>query len=75
MALRLGMLWFDDNANRSLDAKIAQAAEHYRRKYGQAPNICYVHESALARETAPQTPIKVVVARDVLRHHLWIGVA
>lgn len=73
MALRVGMLWFDDDPKRSLAAKVARAAEHYRHKYGQAPNICYVHESALKSEAASQTSIKIVAVRDVLRHHLWIG--
>lgn len=73
MALRVGMLWFDDDPQRPLAAKVARAAEHYRQKYGQAPNICYVHESALEHEVASQLPLKIVAARDVLRHHLWLG--
>ena len=73
MALRVGMLWFDDDPKRSLAVKVARAAEHYRQKYGQAPNICYVHESALEHEATLQIPIKIVAVHDVLRHHLWIG--
>lgn len=74
MVLRVGMLWFDDSADRTLPAKIERAAEHYRRKYGQAPNICYVHESALKHDVALTACIKVVAAQNVLRNHLWIGI-
>jgi hypothetical protein len=66
------MLWFDDSTDRPLVVKIQRAAEYYRTKYGQAPNTCYVPVSAAV--VAPG-PIAVVPARDVLAHHLWIGIA
>lgn len=74
MALKEGMLWFDDSADRPLAVKIQRAAEHYRTKYGQAPNTCYV---PIGVATAAESPgqIKVICVRDVLAHHLWIGVA
>jgi hypothetical protein len=38
-----GMLWYDNNPKTALAAKIKQAADFYRQKYGVAPNLCLVH--------------------------------
>lgn len=45
--IRIGLLWFDGDPRRSFDAKIEQAAARYRVKFGQEPNVCYVHPSCL----------------------------
>jgi len=41
-----GLLWFDDTSGRSLEDKVARAAAHYERKFGQLPTLCFVHPSA-----------------------------
>lgn len=74
MTLRVGMLWFDDNAERSLEAKIERAARRYREKYGREPNICYVHVSALTAGGSADG-IKVIGRTDILPHHFFIGEA
>lgn len=74
MSLRVGMLWFDDSADRPLEAKIERAAKRYREKYGRAPNVCYVHVSVLQGE-ASTDGIKVIGRTDILPYHLLIGEA
>ncbi len=45
--MREGLLWYDDNPGRDLAEKVARAARRYRQKFGAAPDVCYVHPSAL----------------------------
>jgi hypothetical protein len=40
--MREGLLWFDDDPRRRLKEKILQAAARYQRKFGAAPDVCYV---------------------------------
>ena len=44
------MLWFDDTPQRALDKKIELAIQYYQDKYGNSPNICYVHPSVLSKD-------------------------
>lgn len=46
----VGMLWLDDNKNRSLQQKLERASLYYEEKYGRFPNLCYVHQSSLEQE-------------------------
>ena len=70
-----GMLWFDNDPKTNLAAKIKQAAEYYRRKYGAAPNLCLVHPSILADKEADAGHIVIRSYRPVLPGYLWIGLA
>jgi len=46
--MQTGLLWYDDDPQRPLEAKISRAAERYRDKYGRLPDTCYVHPQAVA---------------------------
>lgn len=70
-----GMLWFDNDPRTNLAAKIRQAAEYYRRKYGAAPNLCLVHPSMLKDKADKDARIAVRPYRPVLPGYLWIGLA
>ena len=70
-----GMLWFDNNPKTGLTAKIKRAAEYYRQKYGDAPNLCLVHPSMLADKEAEAGRIVIRSYRPVLPGYLWIGLA
>lgn len=48
--MNVGMLWFDNDNKRALNAKIERAAEYYRNKYGRSPTLCFVHPSMLPEE-------------------------
>lgn len=87
--MNVGMLWFDNDAKSEMKTKIQRAAAYYQKKYGQQPNLCYVHPSMLPSErlvpeqvfTNEATPrlfaddIEVRATRSVLPHHFWIGVS
>ena len=72
----IGMLWFDDDAKRTLNDKIARAVDHYRTKYGATPTLCYVHPSLLPKENgaALAAGVQVRPSRTVMIHHFWLGV-
>jgi hypothetical protein len=70
-----GLLWYDDDPKRELGDKVLQAAKRYRQKYGEAPNVCYVHPSTMG-ETADDNDVngvRVAVLPSVLRNHYWLG--
>ena len=69
----IGMLWEDNDPKTDLAAKIAGAAEYYRKKYGQSPNLCFIHPSMLGDKPI-EGPIEVRTSKSVLPNHLWIGV-
>ena len=79
--MREGLLWYDDNPGRDLAEKIAPAVRRYRRKFGTAPNVCYVHASTLAAASEPGGNgherevggVLVASLPSVLRHHFWLG--
>lgn len=69
----IGMLWRDDDKERSLEEKVKRAVTYYREKYGRMPNMCFVHMAMLPNELRVD---KVVVrpAKDILPQHFWIGI-
>lgn len=73
--MNAGMMWFDNNPKTALAAKIQQAADYYRQKYGATPNLCYVHPSMLKENESGAGKINVRGYRPVLPGYLWIGLA
>ncbi len=76
--MNVGMLWFDNDPRTALTAKVTQAADYYRRKYGLVADLCLVHPSMLAG--SPPNLVegragKVLVRsnRIIQPGHLWIG--
>jgi hypothetical protein len=71
--VREGLLWFDDDPRRDLAEKVGRAAARYRQKYGQRPNVCYVHPSLLDGKKRQLGEVRVAPLTSVLRHHFWVG--
>lgn len=79
--MNIGMLWFDNDPKAEMTIKIERAASYYRKKYGKAPNVCFIHPSMLHLESSETStsPVKaggveVRTSRSVLPNHFWIGV-
>jgi hypothetical protein len=75
----IGMLWFDNDKKSDLFTKVSRAAAYYRSKYGEEPNLCFVHPSMISEDKAdagkPETGrIEVFSNSSVLPNHFWIGV-
>ena len=45
--MNIGMLWFDNDKNETINEKIKRAANYYKKKYGKSPTLCFVHPSML----------------------------
>lgn len=72
--MKTGMLWFDNDPKTALDQKVEQAADYFRKKYGQIPDLCLVHPSMLAESQHQAGPVTVRPWRTITPGHLWIGV-
>jgi len=75
--MKIGMLWFDNDPKADLKLKIERAAAYYSKKYGQTPNLCFVHPSM---EPAPNgngkpATIEIRTHKSVRPNHFWIGIA
>ena len=70
-----GLLWFDANPKTALNEKIAQAADRYQHKFGRRPNLCYVNPLMLPGDEPMECGgVRLIPARNILKHHFWIGV-
>ena len=72
--MEVGMLWFDNDSKSDLSSKVKKAAEYYRNKYGQAPNLCYVHPSMIPDESVKAEQISIFSKHTIIPNHFWIGV-
>jgi hypothetical protein len=87
--MKTGLLWFDDDPRKELEEKVLRAAAHYERKYGQAPELCFVHPSAFdgngngkhakkrgkKGDVVKAGEVEIRPGRSVLQHHFWLGMA
>jgi hypothetical protein len=70
----IGMLWFDNDPKNDLASKISRAADYYQKKYGQVPDLCFVHPSMLQGDSCKAGRIDIKPNRSVRPNHFWIGV-
>ena len=70
----IGMLWFDNDPKSDVTSKVQKAAAYYRQKYGENPNLCFVHPSMISEKKTEAGEISVCTNKTMLPHHFWIGV-
>ena len=75
--MHVGMLWFDNDPRTGLADKVSRAADYYRKKYGQVPDLCMVHPAMMIGRPelveSRAEKIAVIPDRTILPGHLWIG--
>jgi hypothetical protein len=71
--MKVGMLWFDNDPKVDITVKINRAIDYYQHKYGQTPNLCFVHPSMVKSSPTKTGLIEVRSSRAVLPNHFWIG--
>ncbi|RLC75030.1 MAG: hypothetical protein DRJ03_30935 [Chloroflexi bacterium] len=83
MTMKAGLLWFDDDPDRTLEDKVLRAAKRYRRKYDRQPNLCFVHPAAFEGlpvgrqgngKVRKAGQVEIRPGHSILPHHFWIGV-
>ena len=76
--MEIGMLWFDNDKRSDYPEKIARAAAYYHKKYGKAPNICFVHPGTIKTVKDDQLVhsqgVEIRISKTMLPNHFWIGV-
>ncbi|MCI0520538.1 MAG: hypothetical protein L0Z70_09820 [Chloroflexi bacterium] len=75
--MNIGMLWFDNDPKTALPTKVERAADYYRKKYGAAPNLCFVHPSMMKESAglpAINGRIELRASGSVRPNQFWIGV-
>ncbi len=73
----VGMLWFDNDKKADLQVKVARAASYYQKKYGQSPNLCFVHPSMLPagkNSSSGNKGVEIRPSKSLLPNHFWLGV-
>jgi hypothetical protein len=73
--MKTGLLWFDDDPKRPLEAKVRRAAERYQAKFGAEPNTCYVNPGSVAEKNARVDDLQILGAPFVLPNHFYVGVS
>lgn len=73
--MNTGMLWFDNNPKTDLETKIIKAAKYYQNKYGQHPNLCFVHPSMLDQKKQSPAGFEIRSSTKILPNHLWLGIS
>ena len=80
------MLWFDNDKQYDLNIRVNRAASYYRNKYGQKPNLCYVHPCMISAnnledtngrektESSKSTEVEIKESIEILPNHFWIGI-
>ena len=71
--MNTGMLWFDNDPQIDIRTKINRAIAYYQKKYGQPPDLCYVHPSMLIDKSVPSNGVDVQADQLTLPNHFWIG--
>jgi hypothetical protein len=65
----LFLMWFDDSAKKTTEAKIAEAIAAYTDKFRSAPNVVLVNEGEMA--SVPGVLIRP--ERYIRKSNFWIG--
>jgi len=76
--MRVGLLWFDDSEDKSLEEKVSEAVAAYCSKprfRAETPDTCYVHPSTLpAGQEVRINGVRVIAAETVAPHYFLVGV-
>jgi hypothetical protein len=73
--MKIGMLWLDDDKQRSLDEKVERAVEHYREKYGRLPELCFVNPNMVGEGMQRVGKVEVRPFPQVQPHYFWLGMS
>lgn len=73
MAMKTGLLWYDDDKGRDLAEKVRRAVAYYKQKYGREAMLCYVNP-AMLKEAMTVDGVEVKALSTVLNNHFWLGI-
>lgn len=73
--MEIGMLWYDNDAKRTLPEKVQRAVDFYKAKYKRAATVAFVHPAMLP-DGKPGMVAGVMLRgnRTIIKHHFWLGI-
>lgn len=71
--MKIGMLWFNSDPEKTVAEKVAEAAEYYLDKYKTEANCCCVHPSMIPEEGVTVDGIAIKTSKKVIPNHFWMG--
>jgi len=76
--MKTGMLWMDKEPDGALEVKIRRAVRYYQQRFGQLPNLCFVHPSLLLGQAEGDIfedalGIEVLGSQHLEPEQLWVG--
>jgi hypothetical protein len=71
--MNYGMLWFDNDPKLELTHKVQKAADYYRKKYRQIPNLCLVNPAMLDKKQVKAEAITIKASPQIQPNHFWLG--
>jgi len=71
MTMQSGLLWHD--SQRPIDLVIPLAAARYAERFGNTPNVCFVHPTALPDGEREVGGVRIASSSRVLKFHYWLG--
>jgi hypothetical protein len=73
--MKVGMLWMDGSKEAGIEDRIQGAANYYKNKYAEHPNVCFVHPSTAAGNIPKNVGrLSVKMNKAVIPGHFWIGI-
>ena len=70
-----GMLWYDNQTKKPVEARVRQAVDYFVAKYGHPPFCCYVPLEMLDKPIELSDSIKVIPNHRVLKNHIWLEIS
>ena len=70
----IGMLWYDDDHQRTPNERVSRAVDYYKSKYGVVPTVCFINPATLNDGPESAAGVQLRSARNVLVDHFWLGV-
>lgn len=69
-----GILYVYTDCNLTLEQKVNAAVQQYRLKLKREPNCVQLNEGQLDGQTVNLEGVRIVGARNIPKHHFWVGV-
>jgi hypothetical protein len=73
--VKVGLLWYDGDAGRSWQEKVADASDRYEEKFGIKPDVCLVNVGTVGPLLPVHGRVRVVVTASILPDHFFVGVS
>lgn len=69
----IGLMWFDNDPDRTIEEKIRTAAAFYLAKSGVSPDRCFVNADQLGDETVAIDGVEIDGVRWIMKNNFYVG--